>query len=67
MTYSMTDTDAAALEAKARRLDEDAERLRKTAEQTDNPDDWDAWKEGAGRAAGYQEAVADALYGIDQT
>jgi len=67
MTYSITDTDAAALEAKAWRLDEKAERVRKAAEQTDNPDDWDAWKEAVGRAAGYQEAVADALYGIGQT
>lgn len=65
MTCSMTGTDAAALYAKAQRLDEESEHLRQRAENTDNPDDWDAWKEAAGKAIGYQEAVADALYGVD--
>lgn len=66
MTYSITNLDAIALEGKSRRLDEEAERLRQFAENTDNPDDWDAWKEADGKAMGYQEAVADALYGIER-
>lgn len=66
MTYSITNLDAIALEGKSWRLDEEAERLRQVAEKTDNPDDWDAWEEAAGKAIGYQEAIADALHGIER-
>ena len=41
------------------KLARQAEKALKQAEQTDNPEDWDAWKEAEGVSAGYRMALDD--------
>lgn len=54
---TLTDIHMQRLHAEAARLTEDAERRLATAEDSDDPDDWDAWKEADGIAAGFKLAL----------
>tara|TARA_R110000868_G_scaffold238283_1_gene492811 strand:- start:60 stop:548 length:489 start_codon:yes stop_codon:yes gene_type:complete len=57
MTIILTDDQLTKLHAKAARLTEEAERLLAAAEASDDPDDWDAWKEADGIAVGHALAL----------
>lgn len=54
---TLTDIHMQRLHAEAARLSEDADRRLATAEDSDDPDDWDAWKEADGIATGFQLAL----------
>jgi len=56
---TLTDIHLQRLHAEAARLSEDADRRLATAEDTDDPDDWDAWKEADGIAAGFKLALQE--------
>lgn len=56
---TLTDIHMQRLHAEAARLSEDADRLLADAEDTDDPDDWDAWKEADGIAAGFELALQE--------
>jgi hypothetical protein len=56
---TLTDTHLQRLHAEAARLAEDADRHLAAAEGSDDPDDWDAWKEADGVAAGFRLALQD--------
>lgn len=47
------------LHAEAARLAEDAERRLAAAEDSDDPEDWDAWKEADGIATGFKLALQE--------
>lgn len=55
----LTDIHMQPLRAEAAGLSEEADRRLATAEDTDDSDDWDAWKEADGIAAGYKLALQD--------
>lgn len=57
MTILLTDDQLTKLHAETARLTEEAERLLAAAEATDDPDDWDAWKEADGIAEGHALAL----------
>lgn len=57
MTIILTDDQLTKLHAETARLTEEAERLLEAAEASDDPDDWDAWKEADGIAAGHALAL----------
>ena len=57
MTILLTDDQLTKLHAETARLTEEAERLLAAAEASDDPDDWDAWKEADGIAAGHALAL----------
>ena len=57
MTILLTDDQLTKLHAETARLTEEAERLLEAAEASDDPDDWDAWKEADGIAAGHALAL----------
>lgn len=57
MTILLTDDQLTKLRAKTAYLTLEAERLLAVAEVTDDPDDWDAWKEADGIAAGHTLAM----------
>lgn len=46
---------------KLRSLREQADELLVAAMETDDPNDWDSWKEADGLYYGYQDAMADAF------
>lgn len=54
---TLTDIHIQRLHAEAARLSEEADRRLATAEDSDDPDDWDAWKEADGIAAGFKLAL----------
>jgi hypothetical protein len=54
---TLTDTHLHRLHAEAARLAEDADRRLAAAEDSDDPDDWDAWKEADGIATGFKLAL----------
>ncbi len=56
---TLTDTHLQHLHAAAARLAEDADRRLATAEASDDPDDWDAWKEADGIATGFKLALQE--------
>jgi len=56
---TLTDIHMQRLQAEAARLSEDADRRLATAEDTDDSDDWDAWKEADGIAAGFKLALQE--------
>jgi hypothetical protein len=56
---TLTDTHLHRLHAEAARLAEDADRRLAAAEDSDDPDDWDAWKEADGIATGFKLALQD--------
>lgn len=56
---TLTDTHLLRLHAEAARLAEDADRRLAAAEDSDDPDDWDAWKEADGIAAGFRLALQE--------
>ena len=58
---TLTDIHIQRLHAEAARLSEEADRRLGTAEDTDDPDDWDAWKEADGIATGYKLALPDVV------
>ena len=57
MTILLTDDQLTKLHAESARLTDEAERLLEAAEASDDPDDWDAWKEADGIAAGHALAL----------
>ena len=57
MTIILTDDQLNKLNAETARLTGEADRLLEAAEVSDDPDDWDAWKEADGIAAGYSLAL----------
>lgn len=65
MTYYIEDRDAQALESKYRRMKDKADKLLAAAQKSDDPEDWDAWKQADGEASGYGEGIADAMYGVN--
>ena len=66
MTIILTDDQLTKLHAETARLTEEAERLLAAAEATDDPDDWDAWKEADGIAAGHALAIQSMTDGSDK-
>ncbi len=56
---TLTDIHMQRLHAEAARLSEDADRRLATAEDTDDSEDWDAWKEADGIAAGFKLALQE--------
>lgn len=58
---TLTDIHMQRLHAEAARLSKEADRRLAAAEDTDDPDDWDAWKEADGIAAGYKLALQDVV------
>jgi hypothetical protein len=56
---TLTDTHLQRLHAEAARLAEDADRRLAAAEDSDDPDDWDAWKEADGIATGFKLALQE--------
>lgn len=56
---TLTDIHMQRLHAEAARLAEDADRRLAAAEDGDDPDDWDAWKEADGIAAGFKLALQE--------
>ncbi len=56
---TLTDIHMQRLHAEAVRLSEEADRRLATAEDTDNPEDWDAWKEADGIMAGFKLALQE--------
>jgi hypothetical protein len=56
---TLTDIHMQRLHAEAARLSEDADRRLATAEDSDDPDDWDAWKEADGIATGFKLALQE--------
>ena len=58
---TLTDIHIQRLHAEAARLSEEADRRLATAEDTDDSDDWDAWKEADGIATGYKLALQDVV------
>lgn len=56
---TLTDTHLQRLHAEAARLAEDADRRLAAAEDSDDPDDWDAWKEADGIATGFNLALQE--------
>ncbi|MBA5775636.1 hypothetical protein H2509_00695 [Stappia sp. F7233] len=58
---TLTDIHMQRLHAEATRLSEEVDRRLATAEDTDDPDDWDAWKEADGIATGYKLALQDVV------
>jgi len=56
---TLTDIHIQRLHAEAARLSEDADHRLATAEDTDDPDDWDAWKEADGIATGFKLALQE--------
>lgn len=54
---TLTDIHIQRLHAEAARLSAEADRLLANAEDTDDPNDWDAWKEADGVAAGFKLAL----------
>ncbi|MBW8635572.1 hypothetical protein K1W69_00110 [Hoeflea sp. WL0058] len=66
MTIILTDDQLTMLHAETARLTEEAERLLTAAETSDDPDDWDAWKEADGIAAGHTLAIQSMTDGSDK-
>lgn len=66
MTIILTDDQLTKLHAETARLTEEAERLLAAAETSDDPDDWDAWKEADGIAAGHALAIQSMTDGSDK-
>lgn len=62
---TLTDIHMQRLHAEATRLSEEADRRLAVAEDTDDSDDWDAWKEADGIAAGYKLALQDVVREAD--
>lgn len=56
---TLTDIHIQRLHAEAARLSEDADHRLATAEDSDDPDDWDAWKEADGIATGFKLALQE--------
>lgn len=56
---TLTDIHLQRLHAEAARLAEDADRRLAAAEDSDDPDDWDAWKEADGIATGFKLALQE--------
>ena len=65
MKIILTDDQLTKLHAESARLTKEAERLLAAAEATDDPDDWDAWKEADGIAAGHALAIQSMTDGND--
>ena len=66
MTIILTDDQLTKLHAETARLTIEAERLLEAAETSDDPDDWDAWKEADGIAAGHTLAIQSMMDGSDK-
>ncbi|KZD12450.1 hypothetical protein [Oceanibaculum pacificum] len=58
---TLTNIHMQRLHAEAARLAEDAEHRLASAEKSDDPDDWDAWKEADGLAAGFRLALQEVV------
>lgn len=54
---TLNNIDLQRLHAEAARLSEEAERCLTTAEESDDPEDWDAWKEADGVSTGFRLAL----------
>lgn len=58
---TLTDTNMQRLHTEAARLSEEADRRLATAEDTNDSDDWDTWKETDGIAAGFKLALQEVV------
>jgi hypothetical protein len=66
VTIILTDDQLKKLHAESARLTDEAECLLAAAEASDDPDDWDAWKEADGIAAGHALAIQSMTNGSDK-